>query len=64
MKIPNHKRCALILKFNPLEFCIITSSSFHTLMILLPVDPTFGDELETIYEGCYEIKNTYIFAWR
>jgi hypothetical protein len=33
-------------------------------MILLQVDPTFGDELETIYEGCYEIKNTSIFAWR
>jgi len=35
----------------------------RTLVILLQVDPTSIDELETIYEGCYEIKNTFIFAW-
>ncbi len=29
-------------------------------MILLQVS---GDELETVYEGYYEIKDTFIFAW-
>jgi hypothetical protein len=33
------------------------------MVILLQVDPTFSDELETVYEGCYETKNTFIFAW-
>ncbi len=37
--------------------------NFHTLMILLQVDPASNDELETICEGCYETKDTYIFAW-
>jgi len=32
-------------------------------VILLHVDPASGDELETIYEGCYEIEDTSIFAW-
>jgi len=32
-------------------------------VILLQVDPAFGYEPETIYEGCYEIENTSIFAW-
>ncbi len=31
-------------------------------MILLQVDPAFSDESKTIYEGCYETKNTFIFA--
>jgi hypothetical protein len=35
----------------------------RTLVILLQIDPTFSDEFETIYEGCYEIKDTSIFAW-
>jgi hypothetical protein len=35
----------------------------HTLMILLQVDPAFGDELEIVYESCYKIENTSIFAW-
>ncbi len=30
-------------------------------MILLQVDPAFGDEPETICEGCYEPKDTFIF---
>jgi hypothetical protein len=42
-------------------YCISPNSC--TLVILLQVDPTFGDELETIYEGCYETKDTSIFAW-
>ncbi len=32
-------------------------------MILLQVNFAFGDELETVCEGCYEIEDTYIFAW-
>ncbi len=32
-------------------------------MILLQVDPASGDEPETVYEGCYETKDIYIFAW-
>jgi hypothetical protein len=41
-------------------YCISLNS--HTLVILLQVDPTFSDEPKTIYEGCYKIKNTCIFA--
>jgi len=25
--------------------------------------PAFGDELEIVYKGFYEIENTSIFAW-
>ncbi len=32
-------------------------------MILLQVDPTFGDEPEIVCEGCYETEDTFIFAW-
>ncbi len=32
-------------------------------MILLQVDPVFGDEPETVCESCYETKDTSIFAW-
>jgi hypothetical protein len=37
--------------------------NFHTLVILLQVDPASGDELEIVYKGCYEIEDTFIFAW-
>jgi hypothetical protein len=37
--------------------------NFRTLVILLQVNFAFGDELETVCEGCYEIEDTYIFAW-
>jgi hypothetical protein len=33
-----------------------------TLVILLQVNPAFGDELEIVYEGCYEIEDTFIFV--
>jgi len=39
------------------------SSNFHTLMILLQVDPTSSDKPEIVYEGFYEIKDTSIFTW-
>jgi len=42
-------------------YCIFLN--FHTLVILLQVNPTFGDELEIVYEGCYETENIFIFSW-
>ncbi len=42
-------------------YCISPNS--RTLVILLQVDLACGDELETICEGYYKIKNTFIFAW-
>jgi hypothetical protein len=39
------------------------SPNSRTLVILLQVDPTFGDEPETICEGCYETEDNSIFAW-
>jgi len=38
------------------------SPNSHTLVILLQVDHASGDELETVYEGCYETEDTFIFA--
>jgi len=32
-------------------------------VILLQVDPASNDEPETVREGCYETKDTSIFAW-
>jgi hypothetical protein len=34
----------------------------HTLVILLQIDPTSSDEPKTIFEGCYETKDTSISA--
>jgi hypothetical protein len=39
------------------------SPNSRTLVILLQVDLASGDELETIYEGCYETEDTFIFTW-
>jgi len=39
------------------------SPNSRTLVILLQVDPASGDEPETVCEGCYETKDTSIFAW-
>jgi hypothetical protein len=30
---------------------------------MLQIDPVFGDELKIVYESCYKIKDTSIFAW-
>jgi hypothetical protein len=38
------------------------SPNFRTLVILLQVNPAFGNELETVYEGYYKTENTSIFA--
>jgi hypothetical protein len=32
-------------------------------VILLQVNPAFGDQPKIIYEGFYETKDTSIFAW-
>ncbi len=32
-------------------------------MILLQVDPVFGDEPKIVYKSFYETKDTSIFAW-
>jgi hypothetical protein len=40
-----------------------SSPDSRTLVILLQVNPAFGDEAETVCEGCYEIEDTSIFAW-
>ncbi len=39
------------------------SPNSRTLVILQLVDPTSGDEPETVCEGCYETEDTSIFAW-
>jgi hypothetical protein len=39
------------------------SPNFRTLVILLQVDLAFGDEPETVCEGCYETEDTSIFTW-
>ncbi len=39
------------------------SPNSRTLVILLQVDPTSGDEPEIVCEGCYETEDTSIFAW-
>jgi hypothetical protein len=42
-------------------YCISPNS--RTLVILLQVNPASGDEPEIVYEGCYKIEDTSIFAW-
>jgi hypothetical protein len=39
------------------------SPNSRTLVILLQVDLASGDEPEIVCEGCYETKDTSIFAW-
>jgi len=39
------------------------SPNSRTLVILLQVEPAFGDESETVCEGCYETEDTSIFVW-
>jgi len=61
---PKPRKVCARLKIDPLQawyYCISPNS--RTMVILLQVNPTSNDELETTYEGYYETKNTYIFAW-
>jgi hypothetical protein len=41
-------------------YCI--SPNFHTLVILLQINPASSDEPEIIYEGYYETEDISIFA--
>jgi len=51
-------------EFEPLRIWYYrTSPNSHTLVILLQINPAFGDELKIIYERFYETKNTSVFAW-
>jgi hypothetical protein len=60
---PGPRKVCARLKVNPPRtWYYHISPNSRTLVILLQVDPTFGDEPETIYEGCYETQNTSIFA--
>jgi hypothetical protein len=51
MKIPNRERCVLILKLNPFNLVLSYFLNSRTLVILLRVDPVYGDELEIVCEG-------------
>jgi hypothetical protein len=33
------------------------------MVILLQIDPAFGDEPEIVYENCYKIEDNSIFTW-
>jgi len=57
------KMCARLEVEPPRAWYYRISSNFHTLVILLQVDLAFGDEPETICEGCYDTEDTSIFAW-
>jgi len=48
----------------PLRACSYRiSPNSRTLVILLQVDPIFSDKPKIVCENCYEIENTFIFAW-
>jgi hypothetical protein len=49
--------------WSPLSLVYRISPNSHTLVILLQVNLTSGDEPKIVYEGCYETKDTFIFAW-
>ncbi len=49
--------------WTPSNLVLSYFSKLSTLVILLQVDPTFGNEPETIYGSCYETKDIFIFAW-
>jgi hypothetical protein len=57
------KSARLSWSWTPWTWYYRISLNFCTLVKLLQVDPAFGDELETICEGCYETEDTCIFAW-
>ncbi len=52
------------LEVEPPQACYYRiSPNSRTLVILLQVNPTSGDEPEIVCEGCYEIEDTSIFTW-
>jgi hypothetical protein len=60
---PALREVRVCLEVNPLQtWYYRISPNFRTLVILLQVNLASGDELETVCEGCYEIKDTSNFA--
>jgi len=59
---PREVRARIKIKSPRARYYRISPNS-RTLVILLQVDPASNDEPETVCEGCYEIKDTSIFAW-
>ncbi len=59
---PREVRACLEVEFPQTWYYHISSNS-RTLVILLQVDLAFGDELETLCEGCYKTEDISIFAW-
>jgi hypothetical protein len=57
------KVCARLKVEPPRAWYYRISPNSRTLVILLQVDPAFGDKLETVCEGCYETEDTSIFTW-
>ncbi len=55
--------CARLDVETPQAWYYRISPNSRTLVILLQVDLVFGDEPETVCEGCYETEDTSIFAW-
>jgi hypothetical protein len=61
---PKPRKVRAHLEVEPLQaWYYRISLNSRTLVILLQVDPTSGDKPETVCEGCYETKNTFIFTW-
>jgi hypothetical protein len=59
---PQEVRVRLIVQ-PPRAWYYRISLNSRTLVILLQVDPASDDELETVYQACYEIEDTSIFTW-
>jgi hypothetical protein len=60
---PREVRARLEIEVQKTSWYYRISLNSRTLVILLQVNPTSGDELETICEDCYETENISIFAW-
>ncbi len=61
---PKLRKVHVCFEVEPLRawyYCI--SSNSRTLVILLQVDPAFGDEPKIVCENGYKIKDTSIFTW-
>ncbi len=61
---PEPREVRACLEIDPLQtWYYHISLNSHTMVILLQVDPASSDEPTTVCEGCYETKDTSIFAW-
>ncbi len=56
---PKLRKMRLCLEVEPLQaWYYRISPNFHTLVILLQVDPTFSNEPKIVFEGFYKTENT------